>query len=513
MAGTFGSYKYVFMLGIDGMGAFNSKTETPNMDKLFKDKAVTYTALASKPTISAQCWTSMLTGAIPEVHGLTNDDMHPIDGLPTIFRIIKEACPDAETAAYSHWSPIVNSIISHDGGIDAYGTGADDDLCPEILEYLDTHSPKMLFIQFDSVDGAGHTHGYGFPGHLERITHVDAMLGQLVDQYKEKGIFDDTLFIVTADHGGTPYGGHGGWSDEERLVFLGVSGKNVMNGEIGETAMRDYPAIVLHALGVQAPDFNPEGYAAQLPVGIFADAGVENRKPLYPKYEIHEHEKRTQPTHDSPEYIGNFLETSRIRFWQTFENGIEDVTAQAKVTTERGIVKTYPNGYIGMGGEFGGGVLKAQGIRHEDVFTFAFWFKTTSDTRWMDILSNKDNEHDSFSIAPYNDHVGIYIKEPDGTQANYILSAVESYEDSSCNIWAHFMFEIDIPNEEINCYVNFKKTGTLKAGKALASHFDLSTLYFAPDQHNNEQFYKIIDDIMIIDGKAPADELKKYYRF
>ena len=55
--------------------------------------------------------------------------------------------------------------------------------------------------------------------------------------------------------------------------------------------------------------------------------------------------------------------------------------------------------------------------------------------------------------------------------------------------------------------------GAIKAGKALASHFDLSTLYFAPDQHNNEQFYKIIDDIMIIDGKAPADELKKYYRF
>ncbi len=371
----------------------------------------------------------------------------------------------------------------------------------------------MLFIQFDSVDGAGHTYGYGFPGHLERITHVDALLGQLVDKYKEKGIFDDTLFIVTADHGGTPYCGHGGWSDEERLVFLGVAGKNVMNGQIGETAMRDYPAIVLHALGVKAPDFNPAGYAAQLPTGIFADAGITERIPVYPKYEVPEPEKRSQPTSDSAEYIGKFIDPSRIRFWQTYENGIEDVTGQVKITTERGIVKTYPNGYIGMCGEFGGGVLKAEGITHADVFSFAFWYKTTSDGRWVDVLSNKSTEHDWFTIAPFAEFVGIHLKAPDGDHRAAIRGYLESYEESAYNIWGHFMFEVDIPNGEINVYVNFKKTGTLKADYPIASHFDLSTLYFALDQHNNEQFYKIIDDLMIIDGKAPAEELKKYYKF
>ena len=42
----------------------------------------------------------MLTGAIPETHRLTNYDMHPIAELPTIFRLVKNAFPDEETAAY-----------------------------------------------------------------------------------------------------------------------------------------------------------------------------------------------------------------------------------------------------------------------------------------------------------------------------------------------------------------------------------------------------------------------------
>ena len=70
MEKTFGSYDRVLMIGVDGMGSFNSRASTPNIDKLFENGAVTYTALSSRPTVSGPCWTSMLTGAIPEVHML-----------------------------------------------------------------------------------------------------------------------------------------------------------------------------------------------------------------------------------------------------------------------------------------------------------------------------------------------------------------------------------------------------------------------------------------------------------
>ena len=39
------SYKYVAVIGIDGMGKFNSQTDTPNLDKIF-EKGDTCSALS-----------------------------------------------------------------------------------------------------------------------------------------------------------------------------------------------------------------------------------------------------------------------------------------------------------------------------------------------------------------------------------------------------------------------------------------------------------------------------------
>ena len=65
-------YKYVVVVGIDGMGNFLTKTPTPNIDRIFENHAKTYNALSMSPTISAQNWCAMLMGCSPEVHGFTN---------------------------------------------------------------------------------------------------------------------------------------------------------------------------------------------------------------------------------------------------------------------------------------------------------------------------------------------------------------------------------------------------------------------------------------------------------
>ncbi|MBQ3860058.1 MAG: alkaline phosphatase family protein, partial [Clostridia bacterium] len=65
-------YKHVFVIGVDGAGSFFRETETPRLDEIFGNGAVSYDVLTSNPTISAQCWGSMLLGVTPEVHGLTN---------------------------------------------------------------------------------------------------------------------------------------------------------------------------------------------------------------------------------------------------------------------------------------------------------------------------------------------------------------------------------------------------------------------------------------------------------
>ena len=45
-------YSHVAVIGIDGMGKFNSQTETPTLDRIFAHGAVNWSALSMNPNDS-----------------------------------------------------------------------------------------------------------------------------------------------------------------------------------------------------------------------------------------------------------------------------------------------------------------------------------------------------------------------------------------------------------------------------------------------------------------------------
>jgi len=275
-------YKHVIVIGVDGAGAFIREADTPHFDRIFADGAVTHSALSSKPTISAECWGSMLLGVGPEVHKLTNaivsSTPYPTDSpFPSLFRRIREAMPDAALGSYCDWNPISFGIVENTLNV-TKATARDTNLAPMICDCIREKKPTFLFTQFDSVDGAGHAHGYGSKEHLHRIHEVDELMSSIYETVREAGILDDTLFLLISDHGGTPFNGvnahHGGWSEAERLVTFTAIGKTVQKCSIHEMNIRDLAAIVLYALGIEAPSFDEEGWTAQVPEGIFCDSAL-----------------------------------------------------------------------------------------------------------------------------------------------------------------------------------------------------------------------------------------------
>ena len=260
-------YKRVAILGVDGMGAFNLRADTPHMDALFASGAVTCDALTSVPTVSGECWGSIAFVG-PETHGLTNAIVRctpydPNSPYPSVFRVAREAMPEAKLAAFSNWSPINTGIIEENLDVHKETGGDDAEVCEKLLAYLDANDPALLFVQFDEVDGAGQ-YGFGSERFLEQITKTDALIGKIVAEYREKGWAEDTLFIVSADHGGNGYG-HGGGSDAEKLIFIGCAGKTVKAGTIAEMNVKDIAAVAAYALGLEAP----ASWTASVPEGIF----------------------------------------------------------------------------------------------------------------------------------------------------------------------------------------------------------------------------------------------------
>ena len=71
---SFGAFKHVVIIGVDGGGAFFKDTYTPNMDAIFADGSFTYDWRAVSPSISAQNWGAMLHGVL-EKRNLLEDTL------------------------------------------------------------------------------------------------------------------------------------------------------------------------------------------------------------------------------------------------------------------------------------------------------------------------------------------------------------------------------------------------------------------------------------------------------
>ncbi len=267
-------YKRVILLGVDGAGIFFRQASTPFIDKIMENGSQTYDGLTALPTISGECWGAMLHGVDPEVHKLTNsivssqkyDQNSPY---PSFFRVIRENYPDAVLASFSCWSPINFGIIEDNLGV--YMDSAEDgELTEKIIDYINKNDFDTMFVQFDSVDGAGHRFGYGDEKYLEQLSLVDSYIGRIAETLKARGMYEDSLIIVTADHGGTVFHGHGGDTPEEKTIYIGVCGKNVKKGVMAngeQVSVKAIPAIVLYAMGLEVP----KTWTGKVPEGIFED--------------------------------------------------------------------------------------------------------------------------------------------------------------------------------------------------------------------------------------------------
>ncbi|MDR0271528.1 alkaline phosphatase family protein [Paenibacillus sp.] len=267
----------VFILGMDGAGNFIQHTPTPNIDAFLKNGAVTYHAQAQSPTISAECWGSIMHGVVPEKHQLNNNvaasGTFPADSpYPSILRLAREAWPEAKLAAFSTWTPINSGIIEEEIGIHKESF-PEPELVSAIESYLENNSDvKLLFMQLDEPDHSGHKYGYGpdSPEYLEAITRMDELFGRVLRSIEKNGMLEDSLVILLTDHGGG--GGdrydHGSDHPMDKNVFWGCVGPGVAPGTVlPEMFIVDTAAIAAYALGLQQPDT----WDAKVPASLFID--------------------------------------------------------------------------------------------------------------------------------------------------------------------------------------------------------------------------------------------------
>ena len=74
----------------------------------------------------------------------------------------------------------------------------------ELLSRDDVEAPRFVYHELALTDGAGHDYGPHSEGLADALTETDLRIGRVLAELDARGLFDETLFVVTADHGMAP---------------------------------------------------------------------------------------------------------------------------------------------------------------------------------------------------------------------------------------------------------------------------------------------------------------------
>ena len=242
----------LLLIVIDGVPLRNWRNLFGNLEGWVDGgEAQTTSMRACLPSMSGPCYASIHTGVTPQTHGiLSNSNRFRID-MPDIFSEVSKAGGKTGAVAHSYWSEFFNrypfdpfrdleydeddSPIHHGRFHTMEGYGLDNQMTPSDADLFATLTmlTKRFGINYGilhtcTLDSMGHRYGHDNVQMDNACALMDAQLAAYLPIWRADGY----EVIVTADHGQTDRGHHGGTSDEMRDFALYYFGAGKLTSEI-----------------------------------------------------------------------------------------------------------------------------------------------------------------------------------------------------------------------------------------------------------------------------------------
>ena len=190
---------------------------TPNIDVVARDGALFKMALTPVP-ITTPAHSSMLTGTYPPAHGVhLNTYDRLADSNITLAKTLREA--GYQTAAFVAAFPLDSrfglnrGFETYDGRFDEEHKGATsrregEEVNRPAMAWLEDHAQKPFFLFLHYYDAhlpnkphPPYTSAYSDDFYAGEIAYIDNCIGQILDRLRALGVYDNTLVIITGDHG------------------------------------------------------------------------------------------------------------------------------------------------------------------------------------------------------------------------------------------------------------------------------------------------------------------------
>ena len=244
----------VIILSVDGLRPDAIElAPMPNLLELMKTSAYSLTAQTVHPSATLPAHSSMLTGLCPSSHGVDWNDYIPENGVAQgtdLFDLAHAA--GMQTVMYVGKEKLQQ--VTDAASIDTFVFINDRDKV--VMQKLLADFPQdfgVLFIHFATTDDMGHVYGWLSPEQFSVIYRADEAIGELLHALDSYELRDETLLIITADHGGHNTT-HGSSMPKDITIPWIASGPGIQAGQLTTLIhTMDTAATAAYALGLHTP--------------------------------------------------------------------------------------------------------------------------------------------------------------------------------------------------------------------------------------------------------------------
>ncbi len=258
-------YRKIMLVILDGTrrDLLYSEKFAPRLHARWRAGGLRYAHVsAAAPTVTAPNMASLLTGATSFLHGVTsNSPQHRARmKAQTVHECLTRRGLSSRVVGFNWYEEMLGDSVPYSA---AECCGKDDSrgLAGIALEMIrERRLPFFTQLHFLAPDNAAHaTNSNSSPPYLDAIREIDVLLDEIITALN--AVYPGALVIVTADHGMSSDGTHGGSDRETMLIPLYFLAANIPSAEIEReiTSLSIAPTVAalagarLPSLGVGTP--------------------------------------------------------------------------------------------------------------------------------------------------------------------------------------------------------------------------------------------------------------------
>ncbi|MDR2551678.1 MAG: alkaline phosphatase [Treponema sp.] len=237
--------QHLVFIGLDGWGAaYVPRAKMPTVKRMIAQGSSAMNARAVLPTVSWPNWSSLFSGAPPELR--TAKDF------PSIFTLLKKQKPGGGAALFYEWGPLEDLCGGEEA--DKGRILSNEESARKVAAYIREKKPSLTAVVFNEPDGTGHSKRWGSRAYYGVLAELDGFIAAIEEAVREAGIYDSTVFMVSSDHGGT-FWGHGYNIRKQREIPLVVYGGGIREGYVlsSPVSICDLAPTMALILGLEIP--------------------------------------------------------------------------------------------------------------------------------------------------------------------------------------------------------------------------------------------------------------------